>query len=367
MYLACAWCVCCCVCGLLCLRSTRSVVVGVLIVGYNDSSLGFRLVGVSSRSIVYGKAVREVNLPVRNNRGGVVCGTGNRDLICSGRVPSRVSTFGAIVRLVARDRLGILSSLSRVSTINRHIIRNNRGCAGDIGFARRIIRSIRGVVPLTPLRGPTGLRNCGTYLRLLNPGIPRITIFSATFRDAVPPVTCVCTLPCRCFRGCKVHHCNFRNASRGCVDREYTRHVNIPLRGLGVVAYRLNGNSSVTTVGFNGIFSASVNFAPLSNFVVNAHSNNVSPSIMACLRRGLRLAPGRIRGVLGGRSNMDTVSNNCSSSHSVITGRGRNSRETVLTRRVRTCRVTGCVNSCITTVGNISTVIFANKVNRGKF
>lgn len=337
--------------------------VGVLMVGTNDSSLGCRLVSASGRTILTGNGYREVN------RGNTFVNFGapsNGGVGHGARVLGRARTFRTIGGTLLSPRCNTVDSLSRISTMNREIIRNNTCFSGSILMSGSMVGGVERLTPLTPLRGLTRLRNVRTYAEIFNPGIPRITIFSATFRRAVPRGTFVCTIPCGCCRGFNMEGCNFRNASRHCISRGVTSLVNEGGRRLGLVAYRVNGNSSVATMGNNGIVSAAVKLAPLNNFVVNAHSNSLSPSIVAFVTRGRRLAPRRVSGVLGGRSNLLNVSNISSSSHSIYTTRTSNGVETRLTRRVLCCRVTGCVNDCCMTLNNYSNVMFATNVNRGR-
>ncbi len=329
--------------------------------GTNDSSLGCRLVSVSGRRILTGKLYREVNISNMVDRGT----TSNEACSTRASVPARDRTFRTIICTLAGSSTGIVSSFSRMSTVNRHVMRNNTMFGNSYLVSSSTLGGVSRLNTLTPLRGPTRILTVGTYVGAFNGRGPRITIFSASFRRAVPRRICVFSLPCRCCRGCRIHGCNTRNADRSFISGHLTRIVNGSHGSLGVVAYRLNGNYSVATIGSNGYCSASVNFAPLSNFVVNAHANALSPSTLAFVTRGRGLSPTSVGHVYGGRSNILNISNVSGSGHSIGTTTTGNGRHTRLTISVRHCRVLGFINSCVTSVGNISTVTFANNVNRG--
>lgn len=334
----------------------------MLILGYNDSSVGCGLCGVSSRSMLTRNNMRHVNLSgtfvgigLPGNRGGRVVRS----------VPSRGRNIGFIFGYLLSPRVNTVGSLGRVSTMNRHMIRNNSGFGRDIVISRDMRSNVRRLYSLTPIRGTNRLGNVHTMSSLV-PNAPRIYMFSGTFRDAVPSCTCLCTVPCRLCRGCRMHHCNFRKASRHCISGHIYRVLNLSRGGSGVVAYRVNGNNSMTTMLGNGMLSASVNLAPLTNLVVNSHYNSVSTSTIACLVSGLGVGPRRVTSFLGGGDNILNVANVSSSVHSVRGTTGRNGRGTRLTLHVCRCHVGGCVNTCATTVNNISTVMFATNINRGR-
>lgn len=336
--------------------------VGVLMLGYNDSSVGCGLFSVSQGRIVTRNNVRGVNLgssflgfALPDNRGGILRGS----------VPRRAMNIRFVLGALADPRCKTVGSLSRVGTMNRHVIRKNRGFDRSMQLAPRILTTFATYGSLTPLRGPTGLGKMGTVSTVL-PGIPRVNIFSATFRRAVPGRTCLCTIPCRLCRGCNMHHCNFRKASRHCMSRHIYRFLNMRPRKGGVVAYRVNGNNSVATVGSNGYMSADVNLAPLRNLVVNAHDNSVSTNTISFVVRGRNLSTGNVSGLLGGGDNILNVFNRSDSVHSLRGTMTTNGPGTILTRRVCFCHVGGCVNTCTTTLNNISVIMFANNINRGR-
>ncbi len=321
--------------------------------GYNDDSVGCGLCGVSSLSIVTRNKTREVN--VSNSFIGIAL-PGNRGGIVVRSVPRRGRNIGFILDLLASPSVNIVGRLSRVSTIKRHVIRNNSVFYRDIVISGSIRSGVRSLYSLTPIRGTKRLGKLETVSGGV-PNIPRIYIFSGTFRSAVPPCTFLCTIPCRLCRGCRIQHCNFRNASRECISRHIYRVLNESVAARGVVAYRVNGNTSIATIGCNGYISASVNLAPLTNIVVNDQSKSVSPSTIACVVRGANGTPRRVTGFLGGRDNILNVANVDDSVHSIRGTTGRKGRGTRLTLSVCTCEVGGCVNSCTTTVNNISVVI----------
>lgn len=245
-------------------------------------------------------------------------------------------------------------------------MRNNRGCADSMIVSRSIVRNVGSTTSFTPLRGPTRLvnvrRTLGSFPRLGSGGI---TMFSATFRRAVPRRSCLCTLPCGLCGRRNVHHCNTRNADRFCMARRTTGVLGGPMRRLGVVAYRLNGNNSISTVHGNGYISASVNLAPLRNLIVNAHSNSVSPTVVFRLRSALNVDISTVGGLLAGRSNLLNLARIADSYHCIRSGctAGRSTGHTV---SICYRHLTGCVNTCATLVSNhLSTIMFANNVNRG--
>ncbi len=329
--------------------------------GTKDSSLGCRLVSVSDGRIVTGNLYREVNV---NSSGLGRAPSNNRGIIVRGGVGSRTSTVDVILSTLASRNCNIVGSVDRVSTIKREIIRKKREFGGSIIVSNRIGGTLGRYVPLTPLRGPTGVVKVRTY-RGTVPGIPRINIFSATFRRSVPGRTCVCNVPCNVCRGRGVEECNFRKASRGCISRRTSRVLGGPLRRLGVVAFRLKGNSDVATISKKGSVSASVNFAPLTNIIVNAHYNSVSPTVIGFVTRTRGVSLSGISGVLGGGSNISNVSNIDDSFHSLTRTTTRKGSGTRLTLSLFVCDIHGFLNRCVVTVNNISTVMFATNVNRG--
>lgn len=337
----------------------------VLMLGYNDSSVGCRIVSVrtTSDALLTGNVIRHVNLPRNSLVRGPING---RPFRLRHPVPSRAANVGLILSTLASPRRNIVHSLSRIGTINRHMTRNNRFFPRDYVIARRIGDGVHSLFRVTPLRGPTGLRNILSVRGIL-PKAPRIAIFSASFRRAVPTIGFVCTLPRTCCSGCHIHGCNFRNADRGCITRANTGLTKLSFRGSGVVAYRVNGNTSIATILGNGSFSASVNFSPISKLIVNAHYNGISPDTIAFVNRGRNVSCTRLGRVVGGGSNILNLASLSDSVHSVSLTCSRNGPHTVLTHSVRCKHVHGFINRCTTRVNNISVVIFANNINRGSY
>lgn len=334
----------------------------MLILGYNDSSVGCGLFSVAAGRILTRNNVRGVNL--MNSFLGLAL-PGNRGGVLRGSVPRRATNVRFVLGALIDPRCNTVGSLSRVGTMNRHVMRNKRHFDRSMLLGGRMLSTFVTYGSLTPLRGPTGLGNIGTISTVL-PGIPRMNMFSATFRRAVPSCTCVCTVPCRLCRGCNIHHCNFRKASRHCISRHMYRFLNISPGKGGVVAYRVNGNNSVSTVGSNGYVSADVKLAPLRNLMVKAHDNSVSTNTIAFVVRGRKLGTANMSGLLGGGDNMLNISNMSDSVHRLRTTITTKGPGTVLTRGVCFCHVGGCVNTCTTTLNNMSVVLFANNMNRGR-
>lgn len=328
-------------------------VVGMLMLGYNDDSVGCGLFSVASNRMVTRNNVRGVNLP--NTFLGLASGS-NGGIILRGRVPNRGRNVRFVLDVLASGACNYVGRCGRVSTINRHIMRKNRGFTSDIGVSQSIVGGMVRYSSLTPLRGPTGLGKVST-VRTLVPNVPRMTMFSATFRRAVPTGTCVCNLPCRVCAGCNIHHCNFRKADRHCISHHTYRVLNIPCRRRGVVATRMNGNNSVTTMSRNGYISASVKLAPIRNLLVNAHYNSMSTNTLSFVVRGRKLSNRNLSSLVGGGDKITNLINNSSSVHSLRTTMRTNSRHTAVILSICGCHVGGCVNTCTTTVNNYSVLI----------
>lgn len=163
-----------------------------------------------------------------------------------------------------------------------------------------------------------------------------------------------------------MEECNFRKASRDFISGHTIRFLNLSGSGSGIVIYRLKGNSSVDTIMGNRYISAAVNLAPLRNIIVKAHSNGVSPTVVRFVTGGRGLSVTNVVGILGGGSNLLKLSNKLSDSfHSLGSTTRDKGRSTTGTVSILYCNVTGFINKCITTVGNMSTVMFATNVNRG--
>lgn len=99
------------------------------------------------------------------------------------------NTLGTVTFRLRGQGLG-----SDITLVNRHVTRNNDVFARSTVVASRIVSGVHHISPLTPLRGCTGLDNVRSTRRLF-PNMARITMFSADFRRAVTPRTCLCNLP----------------------------------------------------------------------------------------------------------------------------------------------------------------------------
>ena len=255
----------------------------ILVINSGSSSIKYRLFDMTAKTELASGVLEQIGETqsrlthlTRNSQGKI------EEMVKTDALADHQAGFRLIGALLGES--GALKDAGELSGIGHRVVHGGEAFREPMLIDKKIIDTIRGLIPLAPLHNPANLLGIEVALQSA-PQVPQVAVFDTAFHQSIPTHAFRYAIPQNLYDAHRVRRYGFHGTSHHYVAKQAARLMNRPLESLNLITLHIGNGASAAAIKDGASIDTSMGMTPLEGLIMGTRSGDIDPAIIFYLKR----------------------------------------------------------------------------------
>ena len=277
----------------------------ILVINSGSSSIKYQLFDMSDKTVLASGLLEQIGEPEsRLTHRTFMADNDMQTIVKSDKVPDHRMGFRLIGTVMGES--GALKDNGELDGIGHRIVHGGEVFQKPTLIDRKVIDTIRELIPLAPLHNPANLVGVEVTMQQA-PGIPQVAVFDTAFHHAMPEYAYRYAIPEDLYKANQVRRYGFHGSSHSYVAKQAAKYLKRSLASLNMVTLHLGNGASMAAVEGGISIDTSMGMTPLEGLIMGTRCGDIDPAIIFYLKRKTGLARDDVEAMLNKQSGLKGI------------------------------------------------------------